>query len=1045
MSVSSEGKTCPKCQATNFSSDVFCFNCGTNLEDEKTLSFLGEPETPQAPPDRLDFPPGTRFADRYQIIEEIGFGSMGRVFKARDLKLDQVVALKMIRPEDSASPVILNLFKKEAQLTRSISQENIIRVYDLGESGGVTFISMEFVPGQNLEQLLRASGALTEETAVSITRQICRALSAAHRHGIVHRDLKPQNILIDSNGLVRVADFGLARTFDKPAGSASGRIVGTPAYMSPEQAGGLEADARSDMYSLGVIMYEMVTGRKPFVSETIAGYIDKHLHEKPTPPRTWNPRLSPRLETMILGCLEKDPAKRLTCAGRVLEDIEERRVHQAAEAERKRRRIGIRIAGATVAVALAAFLLYYFLLRNPASPPPPGNRAAVAVMYFENNTGDPNLEYLRKGLCYQIIQSLLPSNRLRVITSDRLFSVLKDRDLLENATYSTDDLKKVAERAQVQYILQGSFAKIGRVFKINSLLLDTATWESAGPPQSFELGNLDQLNDVVERMTPAIKAALPIPREQISAESAGRLDKITTGSPEALKNYIEGETLFKTGKIRESYNAFQKAVVCDPEFARAYWYLAEINLSLGLRAEAKAQLEKALALAAAGRASLRDQLLFQGYYSEIFGVSGREAVQHYQKLLDLYPDDEDGLMYLGSLYRDGEEWTLAQDCWERLLHVNKFNPFVYMNLSMIYMAQGHYAEAADILPADPNRLSESFRNFYLSLVYLCQGRYDEAAAEIEKNLKREPGRPGSLVMRGNIRQLKGDVASAESDYLQVSRNSESDWQTVGTLRLANLSLQEGRFKNFRTMMGQGIDRAQKTSRKEDEYSFRFLDAAVNAFSGDYAAAERGVRQVLHLAEDLNNMYWRAEALNLLGKIQAARGKKIEAEKTADQLKRLIDESGQNDLLRFYHHLMGMIALAAQDFAAASDFCRIASEELPFQNNTYIDMHAYFDESRARVAEEAGDTDKAISFYRVLITQTSGRLFYGDLFVRSYYRLGKLYLKKNLRAEAADAFETFLRLWAGADPGLAEVTDARAELAALMSPVRRPPSKTAPAV
>jgi serine/threonine protein kinase len=1044
MSVSSEGKTCPKCQATNFSNDVFCFNCGTNLEDEKTLSFPGEPETPQAPPDRLDFPPGTRFAGRYQIIEEIGFGSMGRVFKARDLKLDQVVALKMIRPEDSASPVILNLFKKEAQLARSLSQENIIRVYDLGESGGVTFISMEYVPGQNLEQLLRTSGALTEETAVSITRQICRALSVAHRHGIVHRDLKPQNILIDSNGLVRVADFGLARTFDKPAGSASGRIVGTPAYMSPEQAGGLEADARSDMYSLGVIMYEMVTGRKPFVSETIAGYIDKHLHEKPTPPRTWNPRLSPRLETMILGCLEKDPAKRLTCAGRVLEDIEERRVHQAAETNRKRRRVTLWVSGAAAALGLAMFGIYYFLLRHPAPPPPPGSRAAVAVMYFENNTGDPNLEYLRKGLCYQIIQSLLQSTRLRVITTDRLFSVLKDRNLFENATYSTDDLKKVAERTQARYILQGSYAKIGRVYKVNSFLLDTGTWEPTASTQD-DMEDLNQLNAVVERITPEIQAALHVSGRGFSPEPAGNLDKISTKSTDALKSYVEGDSLYQEGKFRESTDAYRRAIALDPEFARAYANLARVNLSLGLRAEAKVELEKALALAAAGRASLRDQLLFQGLYGASFETSVRGAVKHFRRLLDLYPDDEDGLEYLGSLYRDLEEWSLSQDCWERLLLVNKFNPFVYMNLSVIHMARGHYAEAADILPSDPDRLSESTRNFYLSLVYLCQGRYDEALAEIEKSLKREPGRPGSLVMRGNIRQLKGDVASAESDYLQVSRNSESDWQTVGTLRLANLSLQEGRFKNFRTMMAREIDRAQKASRKEDEYSFRSLEVAENASQGDDTAAEACARQALRLAEEMNDLNYRADALNLLGKIQASRGETSEAKKAGDRLKQLIDESGRNNLKKYYHHLMGMIALAEGDLASATDFCRMASEELPFQNNTDMDMHAYFDESRARVAEAAGDADKAISFYRVLIARTSGRLYCGDLFVRSYDRLGKLYLKKNLRAEAAEAFETFLRLWAEADPGLAEVTDARAELAALKPPVRRPSSKKVPAV
>jgi serine/threonine protein kinase len=1044
MSASAEGKTCPKCQANNFSGDVFCFNCGTNLGDQSTLSLSEKPGLSPAAADRLDLPSGTRFADRYLIVEEIGYGSMGRVFKARDQKLDQTVALKMIRPEHSSSPAVIDLFKKETLLARSLSQENIIRVFDLGESGGVTFISMEYVPGQNLEQLLHASGTLTEATAVSITRQICRALSAAHKRGIVHRDLKPQNILIDANGRVRVADFGLAQTVEVSSENAPDRIIGTPAYLSPEQARGGEADARSDIYSLGVIMYEMLTGRKPFEAESISGYLEKHLHEKPKSPKTWNPGLSRDLESTILRCLEKAPDKRFPSAGRVLQTLEERRLPLSADAAKSRRRVRNRFLAAAAALGLAAFGIYFFFLRNPIPPPPPGDRTSVAVMYFENNTGDPSLDNLRKALCYQIIQSLLQSARLRVITSDRLLDILIERNLLDNQTYSTDDLKKVAERAQVRYILQGNYSKIGRMYKVNSFLLDTDTWEPTASTQD-DMEDLNQLNAVVERMTPEIKAALPIPREQISAESAGRLDKITTSSPEALRNFIEGETLYQEGKFKASSEAYQKAVALDPDFARAYAGLAKTCLDLGLRAEAKIHLEKAMNLAAAGRASLRDQHLIQGFYGEVFGTSVREAVKHFQTVLSLYPDDEDGLVSLGSLYRILEEWPLAQDCWERLLHVNKFNPFVYMNLSTIYMARGHYAEAVDIVPSDTDRLSESFRNFYLSLVYLCQGRYDEASAETEKILKLEPEQPAYLLMRGNIRQLKGNIASAKSDYLQLCRNSESEWQTAGAVRLAYLSLQEGRFKEFRAMIAQGIDLAQKTSRKEAEYSFRFLEAADNASQGGYAAAEGGARQALRLAEELNEMNYRAEALNLLGKIQAAWGKKAEAEKTGDQLKRIIDESGRNYLFRYFHHLMGMIALAGGDLAAASDYCRTAAEELPFQNNTIVDMHAYFDESRAKIAEEAGEIDKAIGLYRVLIARTSGRLCFGDLFVRSYYHLGKLFLKKNLRAEAADAFETFLRLWAGADPGLAEVTDARAELAILKSPVRRPSSKTTPAV
>jgi serine/threonine protein kinase len=331
---------CPQCKTDNPASSVTCVKCSTPFPfSEQTLAGTlagGTPPAPDSTSNSADVTfadatsawsiavapssvaaavpgeqlVGTTLANRYEIISLLGEGGMGAVYKARDTELDRLVAIKLIRPELAKDPEMLRRFKQELILARQITHKNVIRIFDLGQSDGIKFITMELVEGRNLRSLLLERGKLPPEQAARIMLQICRALEAAHSEGVIHRDLKPQNIMLDASGRVTVMDFGIARSAYLPGMTQTGALIGTPEYMSPEQARGEKLTERSDLFSLGVILYELLIGTSPYQSDTPLATLWKRMNEKVTPPVTVDPTLPPALSDIVVKALEVEPENR---------------------------------------------------------------------------------------------------------------------------------------------------------------------------------------------------------------------------------------------------------------------------------------------------------------------------------------------------------------------------------------------------------------------------------------------------------------------------------------------------------------------------------------------------------------------------------------------------------------------------------------------------------------------------------------------------------------------------------------------------------------
>ena len=367
---------CPKCHSENPEQTRFCGGCGTKFA---TVADAAGDRTQTFQLQRGELVIGSVFAGRFMVLEELGRGGMGRVYRVLDKKLDMEVALKLIKPEIASDEHIIERFKNELKLTRVISHKNVCRTYDLSEDPGGYFITMEYVPGENLKSTIQRVGSVNLRRTLAIAKQICEGLAAAHHLDIIHRDLKPQNIMLDRAGNVRIMDFGISRSLRSRGITADGIMIGTPEYISPEQAEAGKVDARSDIYSLGAILFEMVTGKVPFEGDTTLSIILKQKLEPPPDPGVLIPHLPKGMSRIILKCLEKDRDRRYANVEALYGDLEKAEQEIRATDEipvpirKKPAKIKLRIrepqiAGMAVVLILAVIFGFLFLGRAKKEP-----------------------------------------------------------------------------------------------------------------------------------------------------------------------------------------------------------------------------------------------------------------------------------------------------------------------------------------------------------------------------------------------------------------------------------------------------------------------------------------------------------------------------------------------------------------------------------------------------------------------------------------------------------------------------------------------------
>ena len=736
------GIKCPKCHHENPSDTVFCGKCGTQFEPPEDIT-SSPTETLEAPKEELTT--GSIFAGRYQIIEELGKGGMGRVYKVLDKDINEKVALKLLKPEIASDEKTIERFRNELKLARKVAHKNVCRMFDLGKEKGTHYITMEFVPGEDLKSSIIRMGPVTVGKTIAVAKQVCEGLAEAHRLGVVHRDLKPQNIMVDQEGNARIMDFGIARSVRGKGITGASVMIGTPEYMSPEQVEGKETDQRSDIYSLGVILYEMITGRVPFEGDTPFTIGVKHKSELPQDPKELNAQLPEDLSQVILRCLEKDKDSRYQSAGEVRSELEriEKGLPTTERFVPKRKPVTSKEITVTFGLkkllitALAAIILaviaVVILLVLPRKAPV---EHSIAVISFENQTGERSYDYLQKAIPNLLITSLEQSRNIRVVTWERMHDLLEQMGKGEVEIIDPDLGFELCRRNGIEALVLGSFVKAGEMFATDVKVLDATTKNLLKSTSSRGRGVDSILERQIDELSREVSKGIGLPARTIE-EAKVRIADVTTTSMEAYDNFLKGKEAHNKFYYEEAREYLEKAVELDPQFAVAYLYLGSVHSDLQSRDAQEEALKRAKEYS--GKATEKERLFIEAQYAYIVERDSEKRFHILKELVEKYPKEKEAHYELGLVCQLRDLFEEALDEYHQALELDPNWGYVLNSLAYTYSDMGNYEKAieyfekyAAVSPGDANPIDS------LAEQYFRMGRLDEAIANYEKALDIKP-------------------------------------------------------------------------------------------------------------------------------------------------------------------------------------------------------------------------------------------------------------------------------------------------------------------
>ena len=794
---------------------------------------------------------GDVLGDRYEILQMLGEGGMGAVYKARDRELDRFVALKLIRPELAANPAIVARFKQELLLSHQVTHKNVIRIYDLGDADGVKFISMEFVEGQDLRSLILEKKKFPPEEAVEIIQQVCRALEAAHSVGVIHRDLKPQNVMRDKAGRILVMDFGMARTLEGDGMTQTGALVGTMEYMSPEQALAGTLDQRSDLFAVGLILYELLSGKMPYKAESALASLIKRNQERAIPVSDHDGTIPSALSNIVSKCLERDTSLRYQSAAELIADLDAWQGNRAAATLSFQP--AVKPWGQTVPWPLVAGIATVLLLavvgyvfRVPLFSPSPKKIASapavsLAILPFRNASGDPELDWLGSSLADMLSTDVGQSAHLRTISPERLHQVLSDLRVTLGTPIDPNMVSRIAEFSSADTLVWGQYAKFGGQIRIDATLQDLKHDRSV--PIKIDAVDEKDIPGAVDRLAVLLRNNLAFSPDVINELKASSFQPSSHSAP-ALRDYNQGVQLLRDGKNLDAVKSFQSATTEDPEFALAYSRLADADSALGYDGDAEQASRKAVELSQ--QLPMAEKYIIQATHARVM-KDNKKAIEAYENLAKTFPDNTDVEYTLGSLYADTGDFDKAR------------------------------AQFASILKADPKNIQALWK---IGSVEYQQGNPEAALEPLNKGLSMavQVGNPEQKALILQALGISYRLMNKPEEAIKSIQDSMEITRKLGMKRLLANSFSElaqdqitiGKPDAAMASYDQALQILREIGVKKDYGDILINRGVLYQTRGDYDKALQDYKDALQIQRDAGDVNYQAVCLSNIGDVYSAK-------------------------------------------------------------------------------------------------------------------------------------------------------------------------------